>query len=107
MENTNNTNSKPVARMRTVDEAYALLKELDPETSVSKNFIRRLALMGKIPVLNIGRRRLINFDLMLEYLKGLLNFPVKTESARNFIPNAKKTFNNDKITHKLCVFAPC
>jgi len=59
-----------VARMRLLNEAYAELKEIDPQTNVSKNFIRQLAISGKIPVVNVGKRRLINMDGLLAYLNG-------------------------------------
>jgi excisionase family DNA binding protein len=59
-----------LARMRTIDEAYSELKQLDPNTAVSKYFIRRLALSGKIPTMMCGRKRLLNFDGLLAYLNG-------------------------------------
>ena len=59
-----------LARMRTLDEAYKELKQLDPQSAVSKYFIRQLALTGVIPTVMAGRRRLINFDGLLAYLNG-------------------------------------
>lgn len=55
-------------RMRTLDECYTELKKLDRNTSVSKYFIRQLALQGIISCIMAGRKRLINFDKLLEYL---------------------------------------
>ena len=57
-------------RMRTLDECYNELKAIDPNTSVSKYFIRRLAVSGTIPCIMAGRKRLINFDKLLAYLSG-------------------------------------
>ncbi len=59
-----------IARMRTLDEAYAELKQLDSGTAVSKYFIRQLAISGKIPTVMCGRKRLINFDGLLDYLEN-------------------------------------
>lgn len=56
------------SRMRTLDECYSELKALDPDTAVSKYFIRQLAISGKIPCIQAGRKRLINFDKLLSYL---------------------------------------
>jgi excisionase family DNA binding protein len=56
--------------MRTLDECYNELKALDPNTAVSKYFIRQLAISGKIPCIRAGRKRLINFDKLLDYLNG-------------------------------------
>lgn len=57
-------------RMRTLDECYNELVALDPHTSVSKHFIRQLAISKKIPCIMAGRKRLINFDKLLDYLNG-------------------------------------
>ncbi len=47
--------------MRLLDEAFHEIKKLDPETAVTKNFIRQLALENRIPCTMAGRKRLINF----------------------------------------------
>ena len=57
-------------RMRTLDEAYAELLKIDADTSLSKYSLRKLVLSGKIPCIEIGHRRLINFDALLLYLSG-------------------------------------
>lgn len=58
-------------RMRLVDQAYEELKQLDPNTAISKNFIRKLAKSGKIHTVQVGRRTLLSFDSLLEYLETL------------------------------------
>lgn len=62
-----------LARMRTLDEAYAEIKRMDENTSLSKYFIRRLALSGEIPVVMCGRKRLINLDALIDYLSSADN----------------------------------
>ena len=59
-----------LARMRTLDEAYKELKQLDPHTALSKYALRQMALSGTIPTIRCGRKRLINFDGLLAYLNG-------------------------------------
>lgn len=61
---------RSLSRMRTLDEAFRELKQLDPDTCISKFFLRQLALSGKVPTLMCGRKRLINFDRLLDYLSG-------------------------------------
>lgn len=58
----------PLPRMRTLDECFRELKEIDPKTSISKYFIRRLALSGAIPTVMAGNKRLINLDGLISYL---------------------------------------
>lgn len=57
-----------LARMRTLDECFAEIKAMDENTAISKYYIRRLALSGKIPVVMCGRKRLINLDGLINYL---------------------------------------
>lgn len=57
-----------MARMRYAAQALAELKKQDPDTPVTLNYLRALAASGKIPVHYIGRRRLINYDALLEFL---------------------------------------
>lgn len=58
----------PMPRMRLLKEAAAEVKALDPGTAVTPYFIRQLALEGKIKSVMAGRKRLINFDDLLQYL---------------------------------------
>lgn len=57
-----------LARMRTLDECYNEIKAMDNNTAITKYYIRRLAISNKIPVVMVGRKRLINLDGLLEYL---------------------------------------
>lgn len=65
----NITNLK-IPRMRTVPEAAKELKEMDENTAVTEYHIRQLALSGVLPRVKAGRKMLINFDLLLEYLQN-------------------------------------
>ena len=65
----NITNLK-IPRMRTVPEAAKELKAMDEHTAVTEYHIRQLALSGVLPRVQAGRKLLINFDLLLEYLEN-------------------------------------
>ena len=55
-------------RMRTIQEAAAELRRIDPHTAVTPYFIRRMVLSGTIPHVKAGNKRLVNLDTLLEYL---------------------------------------
>lgn len=57
-------------RMRTAKGAVAFLKEQDPGSEVSVHFIRKLIKTGQLPSVPVGTKRLVNVDLLLDYLKG-------------------------------------
>lgn len=65
-----NTTNFKIPRMRTVAEAAKELKEMDEHTAVTEYHIRQLALSGVLPRVQAGRKMLINFDLLLEYLQN-------------------------------------
>ena len=58
----------PLPRMRLLKEAADEMKQLDSGSAVTPYFIRHLALEGKIKSVMAGRKRLINFDDLLDYL---------------------------------------
>lgn len=55
-------------RMRFPTQALEELRKDDPGTQVTLHYIRALARQGLIPCVQIGRRRLLNYDALLEYL---------------------------------------
>ena len=68
--NTQREEQAPVRapRMRYPEQALAELKLEDPSTPVTVYMIRRLVSTGTIPSIQMGRRRLLNYDSLLEYL---------------------------------------
>lgn len=60
-----------MARMRLISEAFRQLKEDDPSTAITFCSLRRIVVTGAIPSLMVGRKRLIDYDKLLDYLNGL------------------------------------
>ncbi len=57
-------------RMRTAEGALSILKETDPGTAVTLRFIRRLIVTGAVPHVPVGRKKLVDVDRLMDYLKG-------------------------------------
>lgn len=55
-------------RMRNAEGVLKELKAQDPETRITLNFIRGLILSGEIPVVQAGCQKLVNVDLVFDYL---------------------------------------
>lgn len=55
-------------RMRNAEGVMAELKAQDPETRITLNFIRGLIRSGEIPVVQAGVQKLVNVDLVFDYL---------------------------------------
>ena len=55
-------------RMRNAEGVLKELKALDPDTKITLNFIRGLIRSGEIPVVQAGCQRLVNVDLVFDYL---------------------------------------
>jgi len=57
-----------MARLRTINEAYAHLKQQDPGTGITLHFLRCLAVRGEIPTVRAGRKYLLDIDALSEHL---------------------------------------
>lgn len=70
-----------MARMRTIDEAYEYLKAQDPETAMTRYYLRQLVINGTIPAVMAGRKYLLNLDKLEEYLS---NPPERGQAASGY-----------------------
>ena len=61
-------------RARTIDSAFEELKKIDPNTAVSKHYIRQLVISNKIPYRKAGNKYLFDFDRLVEYFDEALHF---------------------------------
>ena len=59
-----------IPRMRTIDNAYAEIKAIDPQTDFTKRALRRMIANNEIPTTRIGNKNLINLDLLIAKLSG-------------------------------------
>ena len=62
--------NRPMRRMRTACQLHKELLKLDPETSVSLSYVRRMVARGILPYHQVGNRRLVDLDLFLAYVDG-------------------------------------
>lgn len=62
------TTTTKMARMRTINEALALIRQQDPETAVTYNFIRKLLDGDRVRHFRSGSRYILNFDDLLNEL---------------------------------------
>lgn len=58
-----------MARMRLIAEAFQMIKEADPDTALTLNALRCMVKRGEIPSVKNGRKTLINYDALLEFLQ--------------------------------------
>ena len=58
-------------RMRTIQETAKELRETDPNTALTPYAIRQMVLNGTIPCINVGKKRLINMDVLEGFLCGM------------------------------------
>lgn len=63
-----NTTTKKIRRMRTINQAVEEFKKEDPTTAITYSFINTLVKENKIKSINVGNKRLIDLDSLLEYL---------------------------------------
>lgn len=68
-------------RMRTRDKAIELLRQNDPETSITRCSLDRLIRSGKLPTVKIGNKVLLNYDLLLEIVASGFTDPDEPEQT--------------------------
>lgn len=68
LDNTTTVINRPLPRMRIAKDCHKMIHQTDPDSRVSLTYIRQLANERKIPVHYAGRRCLINYDALLDYL---------------------------------------
>lgn len=68
-------------RMRTAAKAHELILEQDPESEITLHYIRQLIATGAIPVVHVGRKKLVDVDQMLAYLAAGNEAPTTTDPA--------------------------
>lgn len=56
-------------RLRSVRQAIAQIKELDPETSFSETILRKMVSNGEIPSIKLSGKFLIDMDTLESILK--------------------------------------
>ena len=56
------------ARMRTIRDALTTIKELDPDSAVTYNFIKQLCETDKITNVRLNKKYLLNIDELLKFL---------------------------------------
>ena len=57
-------------RARTIREAAAYFREVDPQTCLTETAIRRLICSGVVPSARVGRKYLITVEALEAYLLG-------------------------------------
>ena len=57
-----------MVKLRLISDTFSQLKQDDPDTAITLCALRRMVKAGDIPVVKVGRKALINYDLLLEYL---------------------------------------
>ena len=80
----------PVPRMRSMQECADYFATRDPETKIKYCTLRKWALEGKIQFVQIGNRKLINLDLLLDIASGKAPWPEQKNTLMLLPPRGKK-----------------
>lgn len=60
-----------MAKMRLIKDVFEEIKTNDPNTAITLCGLRRMVMSGVIPSVQIGRKRLINYDNLIDYLNNI------------------------------------
>ena len=68
--------------MRTIDQAAAEIRAVDPETALTKTALRRLVVSGMIPSVRVGQKYLLDMNALDSYLAGERKTPEPPQGIR-------------------------
>lgn len=71
-------------RMRTAAKAHELILEQDPESEITLHYIRQLIATGAIPVVHVGRKKLVDVDRLIAYLAAGTDGPPTTAPVTRY-----------------------
>ena len=63
-------NTITIPKIRTIAEAIEEIKRLDPETAITARFIKEGIADGKIPIIRVGNKMLVNMSSIFAFLEG-------------------------------------
>ena len=66
----NNSSTLVIPKIRTSAEAIEEIKRLDPETAITARFIKEGIADGKIPIIRVGNKVLVNMASIFAFLEG-------------------------------------
>ena len=72
--------SNTIPRMRGIKQAIAELKAADSNTAFTEKALRRLILCGEVPAVRVGKKYLVNMDVLEAYLCGSCAAPAAVPS---------------------------
>jgi len=61
--------------MRTAETALEEIKKVDPGTAITVSYLRRMIKAKAVPVLECGRKKLVNVDALMEVLASGYQLP--------------------------------
>ena len=59
-----------MGRLRSINDAHKLLLQEDPDSAVTKYFIRKLVTEGTVRSFQTGNKHLVDVDVLHDYLYG-------------------------------------
>lgn len=57
-------------KMRTIDGCISELQQKDPNTAVTKTWLRRMVVCGEIPSVKCGKKYLVDLDMLDSYIEA-------------------------------------
>ena len=59
-----------MTKIRTIEQAIALIRSEDQDSSLTKHALRQLIINQRIPSVRVGSKYLINMEVLETFLKG-------------------------------------
>lgn len=84
-----------MARMRTINESVKMIKDNDPDSAITYNFIRTLCKSQKITCFTIGRKVILDFDDLLQTIRYGVDLNDGFDISKAIRPSTRRTTNGN------------
>jgi len=81
------------ARMRTISETIAAIREADPQTAFTQTALRRMIKTGEVPSVRVGAKYLVNLDTLFDYLSNPPTQQTKIFTVNGIRPVKEKIYS--------------
>ena len=81
---------RPTARMRTLVQAISEIRAIDPQSAFTLSALRAKTRSGEIPSTRVGKKYLVNLDILISYLNNPASFkemssPIEINKIRKVV----------------------
>lgn len=82
-------NNSVLPKLRTVNQLYDDIHDIDPNSPVSKNFIKKIIIENNVSYISVGVKKMYDENIIFEYISKSFKKSEKTNIFYHFLSKTK------------------